>query len=164
MQQLLDKHEHAYYMRAVSDSLGFLISDVSRLMRKRFDERARSVGATRAQWKALVTLSRHEGINQGGLAELLEVEPITLCRMIDRLEESGMVERRRDPADRRAWRIHLTEAAGPVIEQLRGFADEMFEAALTGLGREERDGLARSLDTIRTNLTNPHPQDEAAHG
>jgi len=151
-------------MRWVSDSLGFLISDVSRLMRKRFDERARSVGATRAQWKTLVTLSRHEGINQGGLAELLEVEPITLCRMIDRLEESGMVERRRDPADRRAWRIHLTAAAGPVIEQLRGFADELFEGALTGLDGTERDRLVRSLETILTNLSNPHPQDQADHG
>jgi len=151
-------------MRCVSDSLGFLISDVSRLMRKRFDERARSVGATRAQWKTLVTLSRHEGIHQGGLAELLEVEPITLCRMIDRLEESGMVERRRDPADRRAWRIHLTAAAGPVIEQLRGFADELFEGALTGIDGAERDGLVRSLETILTNLSNPYPQDEAAHG
>ena len=73
------------------ENIGFLISDVSRLMRKRFDERARSVGATRAQWKTLVTLARHEGINQGGLADLLEVEPITLCRMIDRLEEACMV-------------------------------------------------------------------------
>ncbi|MBM3929434.1 MAG: MarR family transcriptional regulator, partial [Sphingomonadales bacterium] len=65
-------------MLRISDSLGFLISDVSRLMRRRFDERARLVGATRAQWKTLVTLSRNEGINQGGLADLLEVEPITL--------------------------------------------------------------------------------------
>jgi DNA-binding MarR family transcriptional regulator len=92
----------------MSDSLGFLISDVSRLMRRRFDERARLIGVTRAQWRTLTTLSRHEGINQGGMADLLEVEPITLCRMIDRLEEANLVERRRDPGDRRAWLIFLT--------------------------------------------------------
>jgi DNA-binding MarR family transcriptional regulator len=148
----------------MSDSLGFLISDVSRLMRKRFDERARSVGATRAQWKALVTIARNEGINQGGLADLLEVEPITLCRMIDRLEESGMVERRRDPADRRAWQIHLTAAAQPVIVKLHGLADELFEAALDGLATADRDALTVSLNRIRDNLSPTISQDETAHG
>src|SRR5258706_15552124 len=104
----------------MSESLGFLISDVSRLMRRRFDERARLIGVTRAQWRTLVTLSRHEGINQGGLADLLEVEPITLCRMVDRLEEAGLVERRRDPADRRAWQIFPPPQALPPLHQLRG--------------------------------------------
>ena len=166
---MLAKHKHAYYMCVMSDSLGFLISDVSRLMRKRFDERARSVGATRAQWKTLVTLARNEGINQGGLADMLEVEPITLCRMIDRLEESGMVERRRDPADRRAWQIFLTPAARPVIEELRGFADELFAGALDGLDQHARHALTASLETIRGNLSHSTPphgdvRKEAAHG
>ncbi len=147
----------------MSDPLAFLISDVSRLMHKRFDERARSVGATRAQWKALVTLARNEGINQGGLAELLEVEPITLCRMIDRLEDSGMVERRRDPADRRAWQIFLTDAARPVIERLRGFADELMEQALQGLAPADRRALTASLQTICGNLS-PLSHEETAHG
>ncbi|MBN2971635.1 MarR family transcriptional regulator [Roseomonas aeriglobus] len=149
-------------MRRISDSLGFLISDVSRLMRRRFDERARLVGATRAQWKTLVTLSRNEGINQGGLADLLEVEPITLCRMVDRLEESGMVERRREPADRRAWQIFLTDAAKPVLEQLRAHADEMFGAAFAGLDDTDRTNLTAALERVRTNLTDM-PKD-AAHG
>ncbi|URW76292.1 MarR family transcriptional regulator [Sphingomonas donggukensis] len=152
----------------MTDSLGFLISDVSRLMRRRFDERARRVGATRAQWKTLVTLSRHEGINQGGLAELLEVEPITLCRMIDRLEESKLVERRRDPADRRAWQIFLTEDAKPVLEKLRSYADEMFEAAFDGIDAAGRAQLFASLERIRENLltpdTTPHLANETAHG
>ena len=148
----------------MSDSLAFLISDVSRLMRKRFDERARSVGATRAQWKTLITVARNEGINQGGLADLLEVEPITLCRMIDRLEESGMVERRRDPADRRAWQIFLTDAAQPVITKLRAYADDLFEGALDGLDAAERDALTASLNRIRENLAQPAPQNETAHG
>jgi len=151
----------------MSDTLGFLISDVSRLMRKRFDERARLVGATRAQWKTLVTLSRNEGLNQGALADRLEVEPITLCRMIDRLEESGLVERRRDPADRRAWRIYLTDAAKPVLTKLRGYADEMFEGALEGLGESDRAALSASLERIRANLAPdlaPDLADEAANG
>lgn len=148
----------------MSDSLGFLISDVSRLMRRRFDERARLIGVTRAQWRTLTTLSRHEGINQGGLADLLEVEPITLCRMIDRLEEAGLVERRRDPADRRAWQIFLTTKALPLLEQLRGMADSMIEHALYGLDEAKRTKLVAALDTIRTNLNTQFESDEANHG
>jgi DNA-binding MarR family transcriptional regulator len=148
----------------MSDHLGFLISDVSRRMHKRFDERARSLGATRAQWKTLFTLSRNEGVNQGALADLLEVEPITLCRMIDRLEESGLVERRRDPGDRRAWRIYLTPAALPVIERLRAYADDLFVQVLTGVDEGERAALHAALEKIRANLITLPVQDNAAHG
>jgi len=148
----------------MSDSLGFLISDVSRLMRRRFDERARLIGVTRAQWRTLTTLSRNEGINQGGLADLLEVEPITLCRMIDRLEEAGLVERRRDPADRRAWLIFLTTKARPLLAQLRGLADGMIEDALQGLDDERRAALMGMLGVIRTNLNTTLESDEAGHG
>ncbi|MHA6722636.1 MarR family winged helix-turn-helix transcriptional regulator [Sphingomonas sp. RS2018] len=148
----------------MSDTLGFLISDVSRLMRRRFDERARSFGATRAQWKTLVTLSRNEGINQGRLADLLEVEPITLCRMIDRLEESGLVERRRDPADRRAWQIFLTDAATPLLETMRAHADAMFEAAFSGLNDAARTQLKDALARIRDNLLDDPMLKDAAHG
>ncbi|MDB5703016.1 MAG: transcriptional regulator [Sphingomonas bacterium] len=148
----------------MSDSLGFLISDVSRLMRRRFDERARLIGVTRAQWRTLTTLSRHEGINQGGLADLLEVEPITLCRMIDRLEEAALVERRRDPADRRAWQIFLTPKALPMLDQLRGLADGMIERALDGLTETKRAELTRALGIIRTNLNTHFESDEANHG
>jgi DNA-binding MarR family transcriptional regulator len=136
----------------MSDSLGFLISDVSRLMRRRFDERAREVGATRAQWRTLTTLSRNEGLNQGALAELLEVEPITLCRMIDRLEESGLVERRRDPADRRAWQLFLTDKSKPMLDDLRGMADELFHQVLSGMSEPDRAQLSKSLSLMRTNL------------
>ena len=146
----------------MSDNLGFLMADVSRLIRRRFDERARLIGATRAQWRTLVVLSRNEGINQGGLAELLEVEPITLCRMIDRLEEAGLVERRRDPGDRRAWRIHLTAKAGPVLEKVRAIADALFEDVLDGIPGPDRDRLFASLERMRENLL-AEPQ-EARHG
>jgi DNA-binding MarR family transcriptional regulator len=151
-------------MDGMSDSLGFLISDVSRLMRRRFDERARLIGVTRAQWRTLVTLSRHEGINQGGLADLLEVEPITLCRMVDRLEEAALVERRRDPADRRAWQIFLTPKALPLLDQLRGLADGMIETALDGLSPARREELIDTLNVIRTNINSPIEGEEADHG
>ncbi|MEO5493110.1 MAG: MarR family transcriptional regulator [Sphingomonas sp.] len=150
----------------MSDSLGFLISDVSRLMRRRFDERARLVGATRAQWRTLTTLSRNEGLNQGALADLLEVEPITLCRMIDRLEESGLVERRRDPADRRAWQLFLTDKSTPILADLRAMADELFDQMLLGVDGPSRDALVGALDIIRANLLSlPAPRTtEAANG
>ncbi|WP_025560108.1 MarR family winged helix-turn-helix transcriptional regulator [Sphingomonas sp. UNC305MFCol5.2] len=135
------------------ENIGFLMSDVSRLMRRRFDERARKSGATGPQWRTLKILERHEGLNQGQLAELLEVEPITCCRMIDRLEEAGLVERRRDPADRRAWRIYLTEKARPVLAELHEIAGAMIETALRGLGAAERDALIASLNVIRSNMT-----------
>ena len=148
----------------MSDTLGFLLSDVSRLIRRRFDERARLIGVTRTQWRTLVMLSRHEGLNQGALAELLEVEPITLCRMIDRLAEAGLVERRRDPADRRAWRIFLTHRAHPMLEQLRTIADGLIEQSQAGIADADRARLVNLLESIRTNLgSSPEPR-EAAHG
>jgi DNA-binding MarR family transcriptional regulator len=137
----------------MTESLGFLVSDVSRLMRRRFDERARKSGATGPQWRTLKILERHEGLNQGQIAELLEVEPITCCRMIDRLEEAGLVERRRDPADRRAWRIYLTEKAHPVLAELHDIAGAMLEAALNGLDAAQRDALIASLNVVRANMT-----------
>lgn len=150
--------------QVMSDSLGFLISDVSRHLRRNFDERARAIGVTRAQWRTLVTLSRNEGINQGGLADLLEVEPITLCRMVDRLAEAGLVERRRDPADRRAWRIHLTDAARPLLNQLRTIADEMLEQALAGISEARQAALVETLNDLRANLLSPASLRETANG
>jgi DNA-binding MarR family transcriptional regulator len=151
-------------MHAMTETLGFLISDVSRLMRRRFDERARTSGATGTQWRMLKILERHEGVNQGTLAELLEVEPITACRMIDRLEESGLVERRRDPGDRRAWRIFLTPKAHPVLDELRRIASGMIDDLLHGLSKAEVDALFHSLHTMRSNLTAANETNEAAHG
>lgn len=147
----------------MTDSLGFLISDVSRLLRKRFDERARLIGVTRQQWRTLSVLKRHEGSNQGMLAELLEVEPITLGRMIDRLEEAGWVERRRDPGDRRVWRIHLTDAAQPILLQLKTIADALFVDAAEGISADDQDRLHALLEQLRDNL-NPDQSNEAANG
>lgn len=148
----------------MSEPLGLLIADVSRLMRRRFDERARVIGLTRAQWRTLVVLSRNEGSNQGKLAELLDVEPITLCRMVDRLEEAGHVERRRDPGDRRAWLIYLTDAAHPLLTDIRVIADAVFEDAMAGLDEPSRERLYDALSVIRTNLSDKPELDEAANG
>jgi len=148
----------------MAESLGFLLSDTARLLRRRFDERARSSGASVAQWRVLKTLHRHPGLNQGQLAEHLEVEPITACRMIDRLEESGLVERRRDPADRRAWRIHLTEKASPMLDDLQELAGVFMEETLQGLSPAAREQLTGALEAIRDNLNNLQEGNEAANG
>ncbi|WP_188055493.1 MULTISPECIES: MarR family winged helix-turn-helix transcriptional regulator [unclassified Sphingosinithalassobacter] len=148
----------------MTEALGFSLSEISRLMRRRFDARARAIGVTRPQWHTLAMLSRHEGVNQGGLAELMEVEPITACRMIDRLEEAGLVERRRDPNDRRAWRIYLTDAAKPLIERLRAIGNEVTEQALAGIGEDDRERLTALLAAIRTNLVQDDQQETAANG
>jgi DNA-binding MarR family transcriptional regulator len=136
----------------MSDSLGFLLSDSARLLRRRFDDRARSLGVSRAQWQVLFALSRNEGINQAGLAEALDVETITVGRMVDRLEEAGLVERRADPADRRAWRLHLTARAHPLLTQLREVAEGVMAETLAGLGPEGEAQLAALLGIVRGNL------------
>lgn len=136
----------------MSESLGYLISDTGRLLRKAFDERAREIGITRPQWRVLAYLSRQPGISQSPLAELLEVEPISLSRMIDRLEDSGMVERRADPQDRRAWRLFLTAKAEPVIDNLRTLADQTNTDMMRGLDDETHDQLCNLLGQIRSNL------------
>lgn len=144
--------------------LPFLLGDVSRLIRRRFDERARLIGVTRPQWRLLVNLSRNEGLNQGALADLLEVEPITLCRMVDRLEEAGLIERRRDPADRRAWRLYLSDKSRPLLDRLRAIADDVFGQALGDITPAEHDAMLAMLTRMRANLARPLPDNETAHG
>ncbi|MGY2732986.1 MarR family winged helix-turn-helix transcriptional regulator [Sphingomonas sp. UYP23] len=148
----------------MQDSIAFMISDVSRLMRRRFDERARTIGVTRTQWRVLKILQRGEGINQGGLAELLEVEPITACRMIDRLAEAELVERRRDPNDRRAWQIYLTDRARPLLDDLGLLADEMLDSALAGISDADQARVVATLQQIRGNLSDPQPAKDVANG
>lgn len=136
----------------MEDTIGSMLADVSRLIRRSFDERARSIGVTRPQWLVLTTLNRHEGSNQGSLAELLVMEPITLCRMVDRLQEADLVERRQDPTDRRAWLLFLTPKARELLEDLRPLGVAVMTAALEGIPDDERARLRDSLDRIRQNL------------
>ena len=136
----------------MEENLFSLVGDVSRMARRGFDARAREIGVTRSQWQVLVVLRRHEGVNQGGLAEMLDVEPITVCRMVDRLQEADLVERRPDPADRRSWRLFLTAKAGDLLAQLRPMAEALEAQALEGISGRERAALAAMLDRIRSNL------------
>ena len=144
--------------------LGSVISDVSRLLRRSFDARARNIGVTRPQWQVLTTLARNEGVNQGRLAELLDVEPITVCRMVDRLQDSDLVERRADPADRRSWRLFLTEKARGLLSELRPLAEEMLDDALEGLTEEERVILRAMLEGMRANLSGRPAEALVSHG
>ena len=137
----------------VQEPLAFMLSDTARLLRRRFDLRARSLGVSRAQWQVMLALSRSEGINQTGLADRLEVETITLCRMVDRLADAGLVERRADPADRRAWNLYLTDAARPLLGQLHAIGDEVVGAALAGISEADRTALAETLGQLRANLS-----------
>jgi MarR family transcriptional regulator for hemolysin len=132
--------------------LGFLLHDVARLLRKRFDQRARGLGLSRAQWSVLAHLTRNEGIRQAALAEILEVEPITLARQLDKLEEAGLIERRPDPTDRRAWLPHLTERAHPILETMRALGAATREEALLGIAAADREQLIDTLLAMKRNL------------
>jgi len=148
----------------MEDNSGSMLADVARLMRRSFDARARSISVTRPQWQVLSLLRRHEGINQGKLADLLEVEPITVCRMVDRLQDADLVERRTDPADRRSWRLFLTDKAHDLLGQLRPLADELLEQAFEGIDAAERVRLLATLDRMRLNLTRRPPETMVSHG
>lgn len=148
----------------MKDGIGTLLADVPRLMRREFDARARQIGVTRVQWQVLSMLSQHEGIHQVGLAERLDVESITLCRMVDRLQEADLVERRANPADRRAWCLYLTERARQLLDELRPLALSLMDEALMGLSAPEKEQLHGLLERVRTNLSRRTAQELALHG
>ncbi len=133
-------------------NVAFLTADISRLMRKRFDMMSRGFGATGPQWRALGAINRTPGITQAALAAWLEVEAITAGRMVDRLEKAKLVERRADPADRRAWRLYLTPMAAPLMEQLQTCADTLIAETLGGISDAEHAHLLQLLRRIRCNL------------
>src|SRR4029450_1600363 len=121
-------------MADIMENLPFEIAETAHALRRAFDRRAATLGVTRAQWKVLFRLSRMPGLRQGDPPDQLDVEPITLCRIIDRLEDAGLVERRRDPADRRAWRLEVTAKAVPLVGQLRAPAGGVLGGAVAGSG------------------------------
>src|SRR6202035_3818809 len=124
-------------MEANPPTLGFLLHDVARLLKKRFEQNSRGSGLTRSQWQVLTYLAQNEGINQARLAELIEIEPITLGRIVDRLEAMGLIERHPHPTDRRTWLLHLVEAARPKLEQIRELGDVTHEEALAGVSEDD---------------------------
>ncbi len=128
------------------------LMDAARLVRTLADRRAREHGMTRAQWMILFRLRRLPGTSQRELAELLEVEPITVGRLVDRLEARGFVERRADPADRRVWRLHLTPAAAPVLAELDEVRAGFDAAATRGLEPADRAAVVAALHRMKSNL------------
>ena len=138
--------------RKPDQSLGFLLADVTRLMRKHFDRRATAFGLTRAQWRALIWLNASEGMNQSELAEQLEMEPIAIGRVIDRLEAAGFVERRADPVDRRSWRLYLTARARAVLDDMQGISQKLRSEAVQGIDAAELKRTILVLEQIKENL------------
>jgi DNA-binding MarR family transcriptional regulator len=138
--------------------IGFLISDVARMMRSAFDRRVRRIGLTRSQWLVLSLLYRRPGLSQSELAEMLEVERATAGRMIDRLELKSWVTRRPDPTDRRIKRLHLTAEAEAVQAEMGRIAAEMLDDAMTLLHPGEREALAEMLERVKVQLQSMAPR------
>jgi MarR family transcriptional regulator, transcriptional regulator for hemolysin len=133
-------------------AFGFLVTDVTRLMRKHFDRRAVRFQMTRAQWRALKRLHYSEGMHQNELAEQLELEPIAIGRVIDRLQKAGFVERRADPADRRAWRLYLTSRAHAVVDDMELISTELFRQAQRGISAADMKTMIGVLGRMKQNL------------
>lgn len=138
--------------KTAKTTFGFLITDVTRLMRKHFDRRAVRFNMTRAQWRALKRLHYSEGMRQNELAEQLELEPIAIGRVIDRLQKAGFVERRADPADRRAWRLYLTARAHAVVDDMEKISQKLFREAQRGVCVADMKTMISVLARMKTNL------------
>ena len=135
------------------ETLPFEIAETAHALRKAFDRRAVGMGVTRAQWKVLFRLQRQPGMRQIELADMLDIEPITLSRIVDRLAEAELVERVADPTDRRAWRLHVTARAQPLIAKLRCVADEMISEAFAGIDPEQIEITRSVLGRVRENAS-----------
>ncbi len=149
-------------------TLGFLVHDVARLLRRRFEQRAGSAGLTRSQWHAVAYLARHEGVSQATLAEWLDIEPITLTRILDRLAERGLVERRPDPTDRRRWALFLTQTARPLLKEMESVGEATRAEALFGVAPQDLAKLEQTLTQMKANLWptchNPDLEKDRVHG
>ncbi|MCO4316830.1 MarR family transcriptional regulator [Phyllobacterium sp. 21LDTY02-6] len=149
-------------------TLGFLLHEVARLLRKRFEQRAKHLGLTRSQWQTLAYLAKNEGIHQAGLAEILEIEPITLVRILDKLEQRGFIERRKHPTDRRLWLLYLKDETRPLLASIRAIGDTTRAEALADISAEDREHLIRTLTQMKSNLIDacqtPVEDRETDHG
>jgi MarR family transcriptional regulator for hemolysin len=136
----------------VSREIAVSVMDVARMLRTYADQLARQFGISRAQWVVLIRLDRSEGLKQSELADILDLQPISLTRLLDRLAENGLIERRPDPHDRRANRLYLTPAARPLLEQLATLGEEMMEIVLADMPPETRKRMLTHLDLMKDNL------------
>lgn len=135
------------------ESIGFLLNDVARLLRRNFDRRVQDLELTQAQWKALVYITRQPGMKQSQLAEILEVQPISVARLIDRMQAAGWVERRQDPHDRRALNLYLTDKCEPILKKMQKLAIEVRAEALVGISAHDQHLMMQRLQQMRKNLT-----------
>ena len=138
-------------------NLYLLLHDVARLLRRRIDQRAQAIGLTSAQWRILSSVARaeflnHEPLNQAVLADQMDMEPITLSRHVDRMEAAGLIERRPNPLDRRAYRLFVTENSKPLLNSFRAVGTECLSGALTGVSEEEIAIVTDVLARMRTNI------------
>lgn len=139
-------------MEKLENTLGFLLHDVARLLRTRFEQNGRGMGLTRSQWQLMAHLARNQGIQQGALAELLEVEAITLTRIVDRLEASGLVERRAHHRDRRVRQLYLTPKAEPLLDDMKRIGALTRDEALQGISKSNHEQLIATLADMKSNL------------
>ncbi len=135
-----------------TQGIGFLLADVSRLLRRNFNRMAQSLGLTQTQWLAIAHLARNQGIRQNQLAEILEVQPISVARLIDRMETAGWVRRSPDPTDRRALNLYLTDKSEPILKEMRSYATKVRTEALAGLTEKDQQALLKNLSIMRQNL------------
>jgi MarR family transcriptional regulator for hemolysin len=140
-----------------SRKLEFLLYSLARRLRRRFDSKARGLGLSRAQCEVLLYLSRNEGISQTCLAQLLDVRPVTLVRLIDKLQGTGLIERHPDLSDRRVWLLNLTPTARSKLAQVRELGEVTRGEALAGLAPAEIEQVVLTLDVVEYNLTNGSP-------
>jgi MarR family transcriptional regulator, transcriptional regulator for hemolysin len=145
-------------------TVGFLMYEVTRLLRREITSRVQRLGITNAQWVTLMRLGLNEGINQTALADILEVHPITLGRTLDGLVGAGLIERRPDPADRRAFRLYLTERGQPLLEDIYAIAAEVREQALAGMPPATRTQVIEALTGMRDNLVRHGTKPDPAQG
>ena len=134
-------------------SIILLMHDVSRLIRKAIDARAKALGLTQTQWRTLVHIERNEGCSQAAIAEILEITPISMSRLLDRLESSNWIERRPNPCDRRAFQLHITAKAQPILMQIKEFAREQRAVAFQGIRDEEIEAFIQTLRRMKLNLS-----------
>lgn len=148
----------------MESNIGYLLSDSGRLLRRTFDDRVRGLGLTSVQARLLLSLVKFPDHNQAFYAERIEVEPITLTRLVDRMEESGWVERVADPADRRARLLHLTDKSREIVEHLRSIVDGLVADIAEGFTKSEQHLLVTLLERVSANLSTERDNKEIVNG
>jgi DNA-binding MarR family transcriptional regulator len=133
--------------------LGYLLHDVARLMKRRFEFEAKSRDMTLPQWRALAHLSWNDGMSQVALAGSIETDPMTLSGILDRLEAKGLVERVADPTDSRAKLVQITPKAKALVDDMRSIAGSLYEEVLAGVSPADRQTLISTLTQISSNLS-----------